>query len=392
MATIHSHQWLEIHEVGLEASQSRLLRVEERELLLALRSAPVRVVDLFRRLRVTDGQAFQDVLGKAVSRGWLVVHDFNPSGPVAEKPEPESAALSSEDALGALLAKYAQEQEQASDDLGVAAPEWERPAVAEDAPGSPMGTGHSDEVVPVPLPDDALSEENQESSFSEEPPSSVPKEPAAPVYVETPKEGADELFAAMGLDPGQAEKLLPPAPQEPAASRAKETSPSWGGNQALLDALSAASPSFPASSSVSVPEYGLAPPAPADPQDNTFVRLKDVGAVFGPGERADDSGGTGTPVPAAPDQDVLEDPTTRTRRRRSARERMLEAARREEADRQAARDRARQLQERKAAEEAQRKETIARQRAAEDMARGPSFLSRAEKARRIRDGVPPKSD
>ena len=391
MATIHSHQWLEIHEVGLEASQSRLLRVEERELLLALRSAPVRVVDLFRRLRVTDGQAFQDVLGKAVSRGWLVVHEVNPSAPVVENPEPEAPALSSEDALGALLAKYAQEQEQASDDLGVAAPEWERPAVAEELP-APVEEKLPEAVSPALPSEEAPLEPNEGLGFSEEPLPLPAQAPSAPVYVETPPEGADELFAAMGLDPGQAEKLLPPASSEPAPARPKETGSSWGGNQALLDALAAASPSFPAPSSVSVPEYGLAAPAPAEPQDNTFVRLKDVGAVFGPGERADDSSGTGSPVPAKPDEDVLEDPTTRTRRRRSARERMLEAARREEADRQAARDRARQLQERKAAEEAQRKETIARQRAAEEMARGPSFLSRAEKARRIRDGVPPKSD
>ena len=91
-------------------------------------------------------------------------------------------------------------------------------------------------------------------------------------------------------------------------------------------------------------------------------------------------------------QETLEEPTTRTRHRQAARERMLSAARREEADRQAAKDRARQFKERRDAEEAQRKETVAKQRAAEEMSRGQSFLSRTEKARRIRDGLPPKSD
>lgn len=375
MVTILSHQWLKLNATGLEASQSRSVRTEERELLQALRAAPVRVVDLFRRLRVTDGQAFQDVLGKAASRGWIEVHDTNPAEEKAPVAESEAPPLSSEDALGALLAKYAQEQEHVSEVAGVVTPEWEKPE----------SLSEPDDVLSFPVSPDPFGPSSEGMSG----PSVTPVTTVPTVHVAPSPEDADALFAAMGLDPEEATSLEP-APSRPES--APREAPSLGSNQALLEALAASAPSSP--SSVSVPEYGLQASTPLDTsdKDDGFVRLRDVGEGFGEGGGSEDpSNPISPPARPAPDRDD-DDPTTRTRHRRSARERMLEAARREEAERQAARERAREARERRAAEEEALRQKIASQRAQEEMARGPSFLSRAEKARRIRDGLPPNSD
>lgn len=374
MATIHSHQWLKLNASGLEASQSRLLRTEERELLQALRSAPVRVVDLFRRLRVTDGQSFQEVLGKAASRGWIEVHDVNPAQAASPLAEPEPAALSSEDALGALLAKYAQEQEHVSEVVGVATPEWEKPEILSEP----------EVVVSFPVSADPFGMPSENSPAEPAPAATVSE-----AHVDLPLEGADALFAAMGVDPEKAGGLMPPSPSD---APPKEQESPFGSNQALLEALGASAPYAP--SSFSVPEYGLAVSQPSGPaaQDDGFVRLKDVGAGFGVGSRSEEpTSPISPPVRPAKDEEN-DDPTTRTRHRLSARERMLEAARREEADRQAAKERAREAKERRAAEEEALRQRVAAQRAQEELARAPSFLSRAEKARRIRNGLPPNSD
>lgn len=367
MTSIRSHQWLELKDLGMEACQSRSVRVEEKEALIALRS-PVRVVDLFRRLRVTDGRLFQEMLSRFVGRGWVAVHENNPLEVELLEPEAEAEAPSA-DALGALLARYAQEEGSAAQKLGVELPDWEAPS------------------APLPSPS-VESREPLEQSSPE--PAQAGVKPVEPAYVETGPEGADALLAAMGVSPGSAPGLM----KEHEEASGKNPEPSFGGgNQALLDALAAALPTEAPSAPVKIPEYGLAAPRQEDPLDGGFVRLKDVGVTFGAsGGNADSaSGSAGSGALKKPHQ-TLEEPTTRTRHRQAARERMLSAARREEADRQAAKERARQFKERKEAEEAQRKETVARQRATEEMSRGQSFLSRTEKARRIRDGLPPKSD
>lgn len=401
MTAIRSHQWLEIQPVGLEASQGRVLRPEERELLAALRTAPVRMVDLFRRLRVTDGRQFQDLLARAVGRGWVVAHDQSPEAapppPVEASPSPAPA-----DALGALLARYAADAHR--DDVEAGTPAWERapvPPVLEPASAPVEGapatapTSPSPPSYPAPAaaPDaDALAGGGEESPSdpwardAEEPWKEEPVRAPIPDRVDVGPEGADELFAAMGIDASKADKLLPPRSDD-TARPAPPRSSGGHSNQALLEALAQAAPSAVPSAPVTVPEYGLpaADTAPRAPSSGAFPLLRDVGAVVGPGD-SEPGGASEDAAPPPPKQDVFEDPTTRTRRRRSAREKMLDAARREEADRLAAKERAAAFQAKKAAEEAARKESVGRQKAQENLERSGTFMDRVERARRLRQG------
>ena len=392
MSTIPSHHWLELSETGVQARSDRLLRPEERELIGALQAAPLRVVDLFRRLRVTDSQQFHSLLSRASGRGWFSVHEVRPNAAQVLVVEQDAPLPSPEDALGALLARYATEEAVISDEIGVIVPEWEQPIVP------------TPEASPSDAPDDQT--EVQEGTNDQESEGALPREepiselpvPARPVsheplFVEVPKEGADALFAAMGFE-GEVKAWEPQSPDP--RSYSDSDSNTDEGNNALLEALAHAASSQRSSSGVQVPEYGLAPSEEEEDKDSSFVRLMDIGGVFGE-TSSGSSGSSDTPSPVEKRRERArrqepEEVTTRSRRRNDARQRILVAARREQAEREAARERAERFKAEKAAADEKRRIQLQEQRAQEQAQEGNSFRSRIEKARRLKEKGRVKDD
>lgn len=426
---IYSHQWLEIQESGDRIRLDRATKYEDRELLQALRLEPVRVVDLFRRMRVSDSHVFQEMLGRMVSRGWVKVHEANPtenlgdSQPAlpaslgAPKEDPPGGSGDQGSALDALLARYArsasegtevpweasQEGMPSEEDLLIALrgttdfqpaeprqePHQEKPPIATHTSVSVTGETVESLVLPDPveLPSPFLSESVTEKEVPLPPWEAIP--PSPPVN----EEEESALMAAMGLSGKKTGHQAPP--RRPVAAAPPSERWGGGGHEALLAALRQEKPSGLENPPVEVPSYGLglsASPPPADSQHSDFVRLRDVGAVHGPGDGASGAPTTPSdlpqPLPVKASRKEPEEMTARSRRRHEDRSKMLDAARREAAARQEAKDRAAQrLRERDAAAAVQR-EKVMLQRAQEDMGRGGTFMDRAERARRIREGLP----
>jgi len=350
MTAIRSHQWLELHAQGAQAREAKTTRLEERELLLAVASGPVRMVDLFRRLRVGDSGQFQDLLSRVVGRGWLVVHETNPglrSGlPAAlpQAPEDEPA----ESALEALLARYKNFQEEPeSADAALPNPASPPPPAAEE-PSLP-----SPSVSPPPYSQGAM----------------------------------DDWMAAMGLAPAPGPAASPAPSASPPTS--EEAPPLSGAHADLMEALSASRQRPP----VVVPAYGLGGHPPVSPkEDPGFVRLKDVGAVRGPGD-----GPASEPKSTPPKPDALPAPSSslstkaRRQKQQNGREQFLAVARRNAAAREDARLTAQRLRQSILEQEERERAKVERQRQQEDAVRRPSIQERAERARKIRDGLPPES-
>ena len=363
MAPIRSHQWLELDPIGDTARDSRALRPEERDILTALSAGPLRMVDLFRRLRLTDSAHFQELLARAVGRGWLQVHNDDPrqaplSSAFAAEPSletPVDPAL----ALEQLLARYQAD-----------------PVVTPSAPP---------EVEPPLAPSSEPLPETVEVAAS---PPSVPLRVVPPPVMEGPQ---DDWMAALGVSP----VALPASPDPRSAAPAPaDDLPVSAAHAELLRALANTPPSAIERPAVKVPAYGLGEtikrPSTEDPG---FVRLKDVGAVRGPGDGPlSGSSGSGSVAPSAvPAPPVQTTPSARSRRQNNGREQFLAATRRQAADR----ENAKLLAQRNKQEQLERKvrhdEAVEQQRKVEASARRPSLRERADRARRIRDGLPPES-
>lgn len=404
MSHIPPHFWLEMQPTGFEAQESRTLRVEDKELLAAVGSRPSRVLDVFRRLRWTESQAFQDALNRMVIRGWIVARETLGEPLDASSTEEQS---SGEDPLAALLARYANEAggHPFDDDPGFAFPghsSEEDSDTARPVQEEALGAGASEEdQLPAPLdessnfseePQPVLTQDNPEQPGDEEVPGPSPWEKVPPSPPATERD-AEDLIAAMGLADGA---KRPPSPAPP-SSPSEE--PAFSSHESLLKALLRGAPMPNARPVVDVPEYGMGPAAPTVvPAPDDFVRLRDVGATVGPGD-----GPSSSPLQPSPAPDkkrgksalgATEPVSERTRRRQQDRQRMLEAARREQAQREEAKERAEKMRIQKEVEAEERERRLQHQRAQEEADRGSTFLSRAERARRIRDGLisKPKDD
>ncbi len=350
MALIRSHQWLALDALGDTARDARTTRSEDRELLGALTAGPVRMVDLFRRLRQSDSNQFQDLLGRAVGRGWVQVHEQDPRVLLdVDKVEPvQDAPSDPASALEALLARY-----NVQEDAPAAAPE--PPATVPVVVASPSPVAPSLPPAPESSSDEASGEDWMSALGV-----SVPTRPSQ-------------------ADPTTVQRLVQP-------ERPFDLSEPTGAHAELLRALAHAPPSAVSRPAVHVPEYGLAPSVDQSPASQDFVRLKDVGAVRGPGDGPPtDPKSAPTPLPAPGTT-----PSVRSRRQHNGREQFLAAARRNAA----ARDDARTLAERNKQEQKARKEQelerVAEQKKQEQAQRRPSLREHAERARRIRDGHLPE--
>jgi len=339
MALIRSYQWLALEPSGDDARESGIVRTEEREVLLALSAGPARMVDLFRRLRWSDSRQFQELLSRAVGRGWLTVHDDNPltasTVPVPEKPS-QPTALNPAQALEQLLARY-------------------------DAnPESPS-------VAPaVPEPSQALPPAEEESK---EPAPSLPKPGPA---------SEDDWMSALGVT------TAPPyAERAPFAPLEEEGAPVSPEHAELLQSLAHA----PARPAVRVPAYGLGDSSSPLPEDPGFVRLKDVGGVRGPGD-SPSSGGASAPTanPVAPSKAPATSPSVRSRRQNNGRDQFLAATRRNAAARETAKIQADRFKQEQLERKQREEEAVAERRRAEQAIRRPSLREQAERARKIRDG------
>ena len=399
MSNIPPHFWLEMLPAGIEAQSVRTLRVEDREFLAAVGSRPIRVLDVFRRLRWPESQAFQEALNRLVIRGWLVAREqLEPS----TSPTQEAPDATGEESLLALLARYAQdgpEDEETDsvklDSMGDRPSSWsaEARAATEDRLDVSQGatSPSTDEFFQAPsLEGEAESLPSQSADEPAEDDGPKPWELLPPSPPPSEEDAAD-LLAAMGLSPGLAAKPSAPAPAPP-PSRQTE----FPGHDGLLKALLRGSPLPDIDPVVDVPAYGMGPAAsPSPPAPDDFVRLRDIGATVGPGDGPPSSPSEPAPVvrPIAPRPAAApaEPMSERSRRRHEDRQRMLESARRERAQRDEARERAEKMRIQKQVAAEERERTLKHQRALEEAARGSTFLSRAERARRIRDGVPPKS-
>lgn len=364
MAPIRSHQWLELEALGNTLRDSRALRPEERELLTAVATGPVRMVDLFRRLRLTDSHQFQEMLARAVGRGWLQVHDENPRLPPSSPglPRDPEGEVDPARALENLLARYQAAPLEPAPVVVIVEPAVEPEPVAVELP-----------PPPAPQPP------------AEQPPAPAPTPPPPP-----PAEDADNWMAALGVS----------APQVFPSSKPKSFTPEEEighlspAHADLLRALANTPPSAIERPAVHVPAYGFGERAPSqDPADPGFVRLKDVGAVRGPGDGASSEPTSGHVPSAAPPKAPAPSttPSVRSRRQNNGREQFLAATRRNAAAREGAKalaDRNKQdIRARKQADE----EAMLKQRKLEDAVRRPSLRDHAERARRIRDGLPPES-
>lgn len=364
MTSIPSHFWLEILDAGREARDSRGTRLDDRELLAALGNRPLRVLDVFRRLRWTDSRLFQEALARGVARGWLRSLEEEPGSPGRPGEPSEASMEEDEDALARLVARHAAQAdsrgEEATDllpegtDLDLSDPEAGWPLPDALASGEPSQEGGADARM-----------HDEERPWEKIPPSPPPS-----------RADADSLLEAMRLP----RALLDAPPEEPPAQEAPV--PRELADDTLLRLLRGAPDQAPATGAVvPVPEYGMAPPAPARPaQDEGFVRLRDVGAVRGPGDGPAPAGVSsgkeagGEPGPM----------TARSRGRLEDRQRMLAAARREAAARAQARERARQRQQEIEARAQEVEDARKQHRLQEEANRGASFLGRAERARRLR--------
>lgn len=370
MTPIRSHQWLALDPVGDEARDSRALRPEERDILTALSAGPVRMVDLFRRLRLTDSTQFQELLARGVGRGWLQVHNDDPR----QAPVPSAFAVDTSSdtpvdpalALEQLLARYQAdpvvEPLAPAEPLPVSAPLPEPPPVSLVPP--PVESGSA----PVPSPA-----------------RSVPP----PRVVDGPE---DDWMAAMGVSP----VALPTSPVPRSAAPApSDELPVSAAHAELLRALANTPPSAIDRPAVKVPAYGLGetlkPPSAEDPG---FVRLKDVGAVRGPGDgplSGPSGSGSVAPSAAVPAPPAQTTPSARSRRQNNGREQFLAATRRQAVDRENARLLAQRNKQDQAERQMRHDDVVEQQRKVEATARRPSLREHAERARRIRDGLPPES-
>lgn len=346
------------------------MRMEDRELLVAIGPSPSRVLDVFRRLRWTDSQAFQDSLSHMVMRQWVAAWEqqLNQSQREEEGEEDEGS-----DPLLALLARYAKEDPGLWKQDIPSLDESEDSAQLPEAANSSSGMEDTNPIVPS-LPEEGGDLDSHETPVRV---SVDDEQRVGENLLHQSEEGSSELLSAMGLSPGSIpfsssdlspEEGSPPVPSPPSPS-----------HDELLKALLRGEAPLGVEPVIEVPAYGIpsAEPPPTDRSDG-FVRLRDLNRS--------------TPSSPAPEERPARPMTEAERRRQEARQQMLEAARREQAERQAAKQRAQAREAQKQAVQEKREEMLKQQRAVEASQRTNTFLSRAERARRIRDGLPLDTD
>lgn len=389
MSHVPPHHWLEMKPAGAQAQEVKTLRVEDRELLAAIGSRPSRVLDVFRRLRWTESQAFQDALNRMIIRGWVVALERLEDVPASASDDSDS---SGDDPLGALLARYASESGglDIKSDPAYGFTDGKSDGLAwEDSAGLPASLEPPlDEESSTQEEGFASSEEDDNEPWSRFPPSPPPS-----------AENAEDLMAAMGLSSSDVPRPAPPIAPPPSHPTASDSS-AFPSSDGLLKALLRGAPAPDIDPVVDVPAYGMSPPpdSPASPSDD-FVRLRDVGATVGPGDGPPSSPSSPNTKarPSPPRNKAVVDSgpmSDRSRRQQAARQSMLDAARREKAQRDELRERAEKMRIQKEVAAEERERNLKHQRAIEEADRGSTFLGRAERARRIRDGLPlnPKDD
>lgn len=405
MSQIPPHFWLELLPAGLQAQEARSLRMEDRELLTAIGSSPSRVLDVFRRLRWTDSQAFQDSLSHMVMRQWVVAREQrSPDVQVGEGPGADGEGAS--DPLMALLARHAQEAPGFDgygspdfDDSSPSPPGVDGPPVDSDLHDLPEshlahqegldGLQGEEGYRPASEGPDTVSDAGEETEVEADtgPLSGEgddPREAELPSLVFS-REDTAALLSAMGLnEKATSFSTLTPSTDPDPAPDPVPASPS---HDALLKALlRGEGPPASVGPVVEVPEYGI-PLADAPPKDRSdgFVRLRDAEKPSSPSPAEPTKPAPAKPTPV---EEPVRPMTEAERRRQEARQQMLDAARREQAQRQAAKERMQALEAQKQAAAEKREETLKHQRAVEASQRTNTFLGRAERARRIRDGLP----